>query len=86
METQTFKVVRFYETGDASVLKLEDAPIEAPKANEVRIRVEAIGLNRAEVMFREGQYLDALAARRQDASEHTLDGELGTQERADHGG
>ena len=59
MNTQTAKVVRFYETGDASVLKLEDAPLAAPKGNEVRIRVEAIGLNQAEVMFREGQYLDA---------------------------
>jgi len=29
-----------------------------PGTNEVRVRIEAIGLNRAEVMFRTGQYLE----------------------------
>ncbi|KAA0894311.1 zinc-dependent alcohol dehydrogenase family protein [Oryzomonas rubra] len=52
------KVVRFYETGDAGVLKLEDAPLVEPGAGEVRLKVAAIGLNRAEVMFRQGQYLE----------------------------
>jgi NADPH:quinone reductase-like Zn-dependent oxidoreductase len=32
-------------------------PLPEPAAGEVRIRVKAIGLNRAEVMFRMGQYL-----------------------------
>jgi NADPH:quinone reductase len=59
MDKQTVKVVKFYETGDSSVLKLEDTPIREPEAQQVRIKVEAIGLNRAEVMFREGQYLEA---------------------------
>lgn len=53
------KVVRFHETGDASVLKIEDLPIAEPAEQEVRIKVEAIGLNRAEIMFRNGQYLEA---------------------------
>ncbi len=44
--------------GDADVLKIEDLPLEEPKPDEVRIDVEAIGLNRAEVMFRRGQYLE----------------------------
>ena len=52
------KIVRFHEVGDADVLKIEDLPLEEPKAGEVRIDVEAIGLNRAEVMFRRGQYLE----------------------------
>ena len=30
----------------------------SPGEGEVRLKVEAIGLNRAEVMFRHGQYLD----------------------------
>src|SRR5262249_52096674 len=30
-----------------------------PHENEVRLRVEAIGLNRAEVMFRTGSYLES---------------------------
>jgi len=59
MNNESTKVVRFHKTGDASVLKLEDMPTAEPQAGEVRIRVEAIGLNRAEVMFREGQYLES---------------------------
>jgi len=53
------KVVRFYETGAADVLKLEDVPLSEPGKGEVRLKVETIGLNRAEVMFRQGQYLEA---------------------------
>lgn len=53
------KIVRFHETGGAEVLKLEDLPLTQPGEGEVRLRVEAIGLNRAEVMFRQGQYLEA---------------------------
>lgn len=53
------KVVRFHKTGNAEVLKIEDLNIEEPKNDEVRINVKAIGLNRAEVMFREGQYLES---------------------------
>jgi NADPH:quinone reductase-like Zn-dependent oxidoreductase len=52
------KQVVFHEIGDADVLKIEDQPLVEPGEGEVRIRVEAIGLNRAEVMFRRGQYLE----------------------------
>jgi len=53
------KIVRFHEKGDADVLKLEDVSLEDPGPGEVRLKVEAIGLNRAEVMYRQGQYLEA---------------------------
>jgi len=53
------KIVRFYETGTADVLKIEELPFVEPGAGEVRLKVEAIGLNRAEVMYRQGQYLEA---------------------------
>lgn len=52
------KAVRFHETGGPEVLKLEDVEVGEPGANEIRVRIEAIGLNRAEVMFRTGQYLE----------------------------
>ena len=52
-------IVRFHETGGPEVLKIEDLPLAQPGEGEVRLNVEAIGLNRAEVMFRQGQYLDA---------------------------
>jgi len=58
MNTSTAKVVRFHETGDASVLKIEALPIAEPGEHELRIKVEAIGLNRAEIMFRNGAYLE----------------------------
>ena len=40
------------------MLKIEDLPLTEPGEGEVRPKVEAIGLNRGEVMFREGQYLE----------------------------
>ena len=52
------KTIRFHETGGADVLKVEDLPLTEPGEGEVRLKVEAIGLNRAEIMFREGQYLE----------------------------
>lgn len=52
------RVVRFYEYGDPAVLRIEDLPAAQPGPDEVRIRVRAIGLNRAESMFRRGQYLE----------------------------
>jgi NADPH:quinone reductase-like Zn-dependent oxidoreductase len=51
------RVVRFHEYGDANVLRIEDVEVAAPAADEVQIAVKAIGLNRAEVMFRTGRYL-----------------------------
>lgn len=53
------RVVRFHETGGPEVLKVEDIAVRAPGEGEVRVRVEAIGLNRAEAMFRSGMYLEA---------------------------
>lgn len=53
------KIVRFHQTGAADVLKLEDLPVTEPGDGEVRLKVETVGLNRAEVMFRQGQYLES---------------------------
>ena len=53
------KIVRFHQTGGADVLKLEDLPLVEPGKGEIRMKVEAIGLNRAEIMLRKGQYLEA---------------------------
>lgn len=50
------RTVFFHETGGPEVLRVEEAPAVAPGPGEVRIRVEAIGLNRAECMLREGIY------------------------------
>src|SRR5580704_9223285 len=53
----TVKIVRFHQIGGPEVLQLDELPLPEPGAGEVRLRVKAIGLNRAEVMFRMGRYL-----------------------------
>src|ERR1700760_1506076 len=51
------KIVRFHETGGPEVLKIEEVPTPQPGKGEVRLKVQAIGLNRAESMFYHGQYI-----------------------------
>ncbi|QQV77550.1 zinc-dependent alcohol dehydrogenase family protein [Sphingomonas aliaeris] len=51
------RAVRIHGYGDASVLRIENVEVLAPAANEVQIKVKAIGINRAEVMFRTHTYL-----------------------------
>jgi NADPH:quinone reductase len=59
MSNQTIsKVVKFYEFGSPEVLKLEDEALRSPQAGEVRIKVETLGLNRAEVMYRTNVYTE----------------------------
>ena len=52
------RVVRFHQTGGPEVLQIADEQVASPGKGEVQIKVHAIGLNRAEVMFRNGQYLE----------------------------
>lgn len=53
------RIVRFHKTGGPEVLQIDNIEVPPPEAGEVRIRVKALGLNRAESMFRLGQYLEA---------------------------
>ncbi|MGI5231465.1 zinc-dependent alcohol dehydrogenase family protein [Actinoallomurus sp. CA-142502] len=50
--------VLFHELGGPEVLRLEDVPVGEPGPGEVLVRVEAIGLNRAEALFRSGHYIE----------------------------
>ncbi len=50
------QIVRIHKLGAPEVLELEDAEIGQPGPGEIRIRVEAIGLNRSEALFRAGAY------------------------------
>lgn len=52
------KTVRFHEYGGPEVLRLEDVEVGEPGPGELSIRVDAIGLNRAEVLFRSGHYIE----------------------------
>lgn len=50
------KIVRFHRLGGPEVLQIDDIEVREPGAGEVRIKVRALGLNRAEAMYRSGQY------------------------------
>ena len=52
------RVVRFHQTGGPEVLQVEDVAVPPPAEGEVQISIKALGLNRAESMFRRGQYLE----------------------------
>ncbi|MFI1334981.1 zinc-dependent alcohol dehydrogenase family protein [Streptomyces sp. NPDC020845] len=52
------RTVRFHEYGGPEVLRLEDVPVGDPGPGELSIRVDAIGLNRAEALFRGGHYIE----------------------------
>ncbi|MFB9685915.1 zinc-dependent alcohol dehydrogenase family protein [Amycolatopsis plumensis] len=52
------KTVRFAAEGGPEVLELVDVDLGEPGPGELRLRVEAIGLNRAEAMFRSGSYFE----------------------------
>jgi NADPH:quinone reductase-like Zn-dependent oxidoreductase len=56
--SNTVKIVRFHKTGPAEVLQFDELPLPEPGPGEIRLRVKALGLNRAEIMFRNGQYLE----------------------------
>ncbi|MEW1843678.1 zinc-dependent alcohol dehydrogenase family protein [Nonomuraea angiospora] len=52
------RTVRFHEVGGPEVMRLEDLEPGEPGPGEVRIRVDAIGVNRAEALFRSGRYIE----------------------------
>ncbi|MGQ0633106.1 MAG: zinc-dependent alcohol dehydrogenase family protein [Planctomycetaceae bacterium] len=52
------RVVRFHRIGGPEVLQIDTLEVPAPGPGEVRIAVKALGLNRAEAMFRSGKYLE----------------------------
>ena len=53
------RIVRFHQTGGPEVLQITQERVAAPAMGELQVKVHALGLNRAESMFRSGQYLEA---------------------------
>lgn len=51
------RTIRFDRFGDASVLRIESLEVPQPGPAEVRLRIRAIGINRAEALFRAGLYV-----------------------------
>src|SRR5215510_3597449 len=52
------RIVQFHRLGGRGVIKNKDVPSSEPSGGEVMLRVQAIGLNRAESMFMHGYYLE----------------------------
>src|SRR3954447_7214559 len=52
------RIVRFHTIGGPEVLRVEEVKVNPPGKGEVQIAIKALGLNRAEAMFRSGQYLE----------------------------
>lgn len=52
------RIVRFHEHGGPEVLRIESVDLAPLNAGEVRIRVKALGLNRAEALLRKGTYIE----------------------------
>jgi len=53
------KVVRFAKIGGPEVLSFEDVDVRLPEANEIRITSKALGVSRADSMFRRDEYLES---------------------------
>jgi len=51
------RIVRIHRLGGPEVLQLERGEVGDPAAGQARVRIEAIGLNRSEAVYRSGQYL-----------------------------
>ncbi|MDL4821994.1 zinc-dependent alcohol dehydrogenase family protein [Actinomadura opuntiae] len=56
------RTVRFHRTGGPDVLRLEEVDPGEPGPGELLVGVEAIGLNRAEALFRSGTYIEPVRA------------------------
>jgi len=52
------RIVRFHKVGGPDVLQFDEVKIDPPAEQEVQIEVKALGLNRAEALFRAGKYLE----------------------------
>jgi NADPH:quinone reductase-like Zn-dependent oxidoreductase len=55
------RAIKFAKAGGPEVLEFFEMEIPAPGPNEVRIKVKAIGINRAESMWRHDAYIEPVA-------------------------
>ena len=53
----TMRAIWVEQLGEPDVLQLRELPVPQPAAGEVRLRVEAVGINFADVLASAGQYL-----------------------------
>ncbi len=54
------RTIKFAKAGGPEVLEFVEVQVPAPGPNEVRIKVKAIGINRAEAMWRVDDYFESV--------------------------
>jgi NADPH:quinone reductase-like Zn-dependent oxidoreductase len=57
-EIRMSRTIKIAEAGGPEVLRFIEAPVRAPGPHEVRLNVKAIGINRAESMWRNDKYIE----------------------------
>jgi NADPH:quinone reductase len=53
------RIVRIHQNGGPEVLKIDEVDVPPPGAGEIAVQIKALGVNRAESMFRSGQYVES---------------------------
>ncbi|HLY64080.1 MAG TPA: NADP-dependent oxidoreductase, partial [Chloroflexota bacterium] len=56
MANETMRAIRYHETGEADVLRLEEVPRPTPGEGEVLVRLHAAGINPVDSTIRRGVY------------------------------
>ncbi len=56
------RVIKFDRAGGPEVLRFVEEEVRAPGRSEVRIKVKAIGVNRAESMWRQDDYIEPVSS------------------------
>lgn len=57
MRVRPMKAVKIDRFGGPEVMQIADLPVPEPHSGQVRVKVEAAGLNYADLMIRKGYYL-----------------------------
>src|SRR5688500_7856384 len=52
------RTIRFHAFGGPEVLRIEDVDVPSPGNGEVLVEVKALGLNRADALFRSRTYIE----------------------------
>lgn len=52
------RAVRLHRIGGPEVMQIDEVDVAEPASGELRLKIEAIGLNRAEAAYRAGQYFE----------------------------
>jgi len=60
MRVRPMKAVKIDRFGGPEVMQIADLPVPEPHSGQVRVKVEAAGLNYADLMIRKGYYLERM--------------------------